>query len=330
MDKQRPRILRIQRPLLYLYALIILFTLLTVATYTWFALSRTPKVSDLGLSVNAPSGLELSADPLAETWTQQLNFLDLTGQTVPLRPVTWSEADQRFYAANYGLDGRLTHRWEPLNDERHANKDNADGYYLLGTFYARSGQAATVSLSPAVEVEEGKKGAGTFLIGTPVWDSEQILHNNGGSGAELAIRIGIRVQKTDLSGTPIEEDPIFYIYEPNSDLHLDGQRGYVATASVDGTDTLVPAERLITQTASTWSEVDPVQRSVVIHSMGLFTSDTELFRISADELVQLKVYVWLEGQDVDCTNVIGQSAQVLANLQFIADFGGHSGLEPIE
>ena len=106
--------------------------------------------------------------------------------------------------------------------------------------------------------------------------------------------------------------------------------GYVATASVDGTDSLVPEERLITQTVSTWTEVDPVQRSVVIHDMGRFTSDTELFQISADQLVQMQVYVWLEGQDIDCTNVIGQAAQVFANLQFVADFGGHSGLEPIE
>lgn len=330
MDKRQIQIRRISRPLIYLYVLIILLTLFTVATYTWFYISRTPKVSDLGLSVNAPKGLELSADPLAEEWTQQLNFLDLTGETAPLRPVTWSEADQRFYAANYGMDGRLTDRWEPLNDERHANKDNADGYYLMGTLYARSEQAATVSLSPAVEVEEGKKGAGTFLIGTPVWDAQQILHNNGGSGAELAVRIGIKIQKTDLEGTPTEEAPVFYIYEPNADLHIDGSRGYVATPSIDESAGLVPEDRLITQTASTWTEVSPVQRSVVIHDMGQFTSQTELFVISAHELARLDVYVWLEGQDADCTNVIGREAQVLANLQFAADFGGQSGLVPIE
>ena len=240
------------RPLIYLYALIILFTLSTVATYTWFVISRTPKVSDMGLSINAPAGLEFSIDPVAEEWTLQLNFAELTGETAPLRPVTWSNREQRFYAANYGIDGRLTDTWEPLNDNRHANKNNSDGYYMMGTFYARCGENATVKLSPAVAVEEGKNGAGTYVIGTPVWDSENISHENGGSGAELAIRIGIRIQKTDLNGNPTEEPSQFIIYEPNADLHIDGSRGYAATSSIDLTSTLVPEENLITQTASTW------------------------------------------------------------------------------
>ena len=329
MDKKETRIRWFARPLIYLYVLLILLTLFTVATYTWFAISRTPKVSDLGLSVNAPKGLELSGDPLATEWTQRLDFAQLTGETAPLRPVTWSEKDGRFYAATYGIDGRLTDQWEPLTDSRHANKNNTDGYYMMGTFFVRSGQSATVSLSPAVEVEEGQKGAGTYLIGTPVWDSKNILHNNGGSGAELAVRMGIKIQKTDINGIPTDENPVFYIYEPNVDQHTDGKEGYVATPSIDGSATLVPEERLITQTTSFWSEVSPVQRTAVIYDMGEFTSDTELFRITEQELAQVTIYVWLEGQDVDCTNAIGRAAQVLANLQFAADFSGQSGLEPV-
>ena len=104
LDKKGTRIRWFTRPLIYLYVLIILLTLFTVATYTWFAISRTPKVSDMGLSVNAPAGLELSGDPLAVEWTQRLDFAELTGEAAPLRPVTWSDKDQQFYAATYGLD----------------------------------------------------------------------------------------------------------------------------------------------------------------------------------------------------------------------------------
>lgn len=330
MDKRKTRIRKLSRPLIYVYVLLVLFVLLTVATYTWFTISRTPKVSDLGLSVNAPSGLELSADPLAAEWTQRLDFAEITGETAPLRPVTWSEREQRFYAATYGLDGRITGRWEPLSDSRNANKNNTDGYYVMGTFYARSDQNATVRLSPALEVEEGRKGAGTFLVGTPIWDSDRVIHNNGGSGAEMAVRIGLKLQKTDLNGNITAEDPVFYIYEPNADLHLDGEENYIATPSIDGSGNLVPEDRLITQNACVWSEVSPAQRSVVMYDMGEFTSATELFRITNEELVMVTVYVWLEGQDVDCTNEVGQAAQVLANLQFAADFDGGSGLEPVK
>lgn len=314
----------------YLYIVLILLLLCTVATYTWFSLSRTPRVSDMGIYVNAPSGMELSTDPKAENWQLQLDFSEFLEEKTALRPVTWSENDQTFYAAGYGLDGRLSNVWEPLTDAKNANKDTADGYYIMGTFYARSGERTEVKLTPAVEVAEGIQGAGTYVIGTPVWDSKQILHNNGGNGAELAIRIGLRIEKTDLEGQKKDEAPVFYIYEPNCDTHIDGTTGYVDTSSVDLQNTLVPEERLILQTTSHWVETNPVEKNVVIYSMGEFTTDTSLFTLNPDELAQITLYVWLEGQDVDCTNKIGHEAQVVASIQFAGDTGGHSGLVPIE
>ena len=43
----------------------------------------------------------------------------------------------------------------------------------------------------------------------------------------------------------------------------------------------------------------------------------------------IEMYVWLEGQDIDCTNVTG-AAQIFANIQFKTDLGEHSGMEIIE
>lgn len=314
----------------YLYVVLVLMSLFTVASYTWFSLSQAPEVSDMALYVNSPHGMELSADPLAEEWVLQLSFSELLGSEGVLKPATWSEQDQRFYAIQYGIDGRMSDEMEPLTDARNANKNNADGYYIVGTFYARSEEKVNVSLSPAVEVEEGLQGSGTFVIGTPVWNYQTITHDNGGSGAEYAIRVGFRIQKTDLEGVDTDEPAVFYIYEPNSDGHVSGETGYVDTASLDGTATLVPENRLIRQTVSTWQEVNPVQKNAVIRSLGTFETDTQLFELDTDELAKISIYVWLEGQDVDCTNQIGHRAQILASIQFAADPGAQSGLVPIE
>ena len=46
-------------------------------------------------------------------------------------------------------------------------------------------------------------------------------------------------------------------------------------------------------------------------------------------MVRIELYVWLEGQDVDCTNRISQ-AQILASIQFATETSGQSGLKPIE
>ena len=312
-----------------LYLVLILLGLFTVASYTWFSLSRTPEVSDMALYVNSPAGMELSADPLAEEWVLQLSFSELLEEEGVLKPATWSEQDQTFYAVGYGLDGRINDQRQPLNDQRNANKDNADGYYIVGTFYARADQEMTVSLSAAVEVAEGLQGAGTYVIGTPLWDAQQIIHNNGGNGAEYAVRIGFRIQKTDLEGVDKDEPSVFYIYEPNANQHIDGSSGFVDTPSLDGGSTLVPQDRLILQTVSSWQEAYPVQKNAVLRSLGVFETDTELFTLRRDELARISLYVWLEGQDMDCTNQIGHEAQILASIQFAADPGVQSGLVPI-
>lgn len=314
--------------LVLLWMVIVLFTLTTVATYTWFTISQTPRVSDLYMFINTETGLEIATTPEGE-WGYQLDFREMVDVTTPLRPITWSEKDQCFYAAGYGLDGRMTGTWEPLNDNQHANKKTLDGYYIKATFYARTGQDVTVSLSPAVEIEEGVSGSGTYLIGTPVWDSETIRHENGGMGAETAVRVGIRVTPVDATGAPTDMNSTFYIYEPNADGHIDGSTGYVPTPSIDMTQTLVPEDRLILQSASTWTEAYPVQRTVVIQDLGEFLGETELFKLKADNMVRIDLYIWLEGQDVDCTNAINE-AQIMANIQFMAKVDDQSGLTPIE
>lgn len=315
---------------LVLYAILVLLvmSLLVVATYTWFSISRTPRVSNIGLYINAPTGMQLSTAPEGAEWVKRLDYAELVPQTSPLRPVTWSERNQRFYAARYGADGRQTGHWEPLTDEENANRDDVYGYYIKATFYATSDTAVKVNLTHAMEVEEGVSGSGTFLIGSPLWDGDGILHSDGGNGAQNAMRVGIRVTPLQ-DGTPQQDRQQFFIYEPNCDTHVDGTNGYMDTPSIDGTSTLVNTQRLIRQTTTTWREANPVQRGVVIRTMGEFETPTELFSLGVNEVVKLDVYVWLEGQDIDCDNRIGHQAQILANIQFQADPGGQSGLTPI-
>lgn len=329
MNKQIGNRIKKRYIALYLYMLVVLFTLLTTASYTWFSLSQAPRVSDLYMYVNAPTGLELSLTPDAEEWELQLDFRDMVDVTAPLRPVTWSDAEQRFYAAAYGLDGRLTGEWEPLTDQRNANKDNLDGYYIKATFYARSGQEVDVSLSRAIAVEEGLEGAGTYVIGYPNWNGEEIVHSNGGRGAQHAMRLGFRITPVDTTGGETGEPSEFIVYEPNILGHPDNTLGYVPTPSIDGTETLVPEDRLILQTDTLWTEADPVQRNVVTYYMGEFREEPKLFSLNTDEMVRIDIYVWLEGQDVDCINEI-HKAQILASIQFSATSEGQSGLVPIE
>ena len=327
IEKKEKKINKRTLIFIYFYATLFLLILLTVASYTWFSLSKSPRVSSMSLYVATDTGLSLALTPDSEDWGQQLSYSDMVGDTSPLRPVSWSDKEKIFYAAEYGIDGRIK-GWEPLSDERNANRSDNQGYYCISTFYAKTDQNVTVSLTPAVEISEGINGAGTYLIGTPIWDSNEIQHNNAGQGAENAVRIGIKVTRL-ADDNSLTDNVEFYIYEPNCDTHADGSMGYVDTPSLDGTNTLVSEDRIIKQTASYWQETEPVQRDVLIHTFGEFLGTTELFKLKKNEMVQIKLYIWLEGQDVDCSNKI-KEAQIIANVQFKAVIEGQSGLVPVE
>lgn len=314
-----------RRIILYLYLVLILLILSVGSTFAWFSLTRTPRVSDMSLYVNAPKGMEIALSPDGE-WGQNLTYLDIASETSPLRPVTWSEKNGQFYAAVYGIDGRKTDNWDPLTDDMNANRDDYEGYYCVGSFYARTDERVSVSLAPAVANVEGTGGSGTYLVGTPVWNATRILHDNGGKGAENAVRIGIRITRLGADQMPNPDNSVFYVYEPNADTHNDGSSGYVPTPSIDSDETLVPEDRLFWQTATVWEEVTPVEKGTLSYEFGVFTSPTDLFTMEAGETVMIQIYIWLEGQDIDCTNAI-QDAQVSANLQFSATTIPSSGME---
>ncbi|MBQ7035793.1 MAG: hypothetical protein IJN34_08665 [Clostridia bacterium] len=311
-----------------LLLVLILLPLCTVATYTWLAISKTPKISDMEMTINSNHGLELawSADAAEEDWQQQLDFTDAVDTEAILLPVTWSDAEKRFFTARFGTDGRMIDTGIALSDEMDIN--SRDGHYIKFTLYGRTGEDVSVGLVPGVVSANGENLAGTYLIGTPLWDAEEKKHTDGGHGAQYATRIGLNITKLDGDGR--ESGPsTFYIYEPNADQHIDGSQGILETPSVDGTESLAPPARLIRQQTFRWQESAPIERGVLAWRAGNFEGENDLFDLSPEEKVKIDIYIWLEGKDADCVNALGRGAQIAANIQFAADADSGSGLVPI-
>lgn len=311
-----------------LLMVLILIPLCVVATYTWLAISKTPKISDMEMTINSSPALQLawSADAAEEEWLQRLDFTDAVDPEAILTPVTWSDEDERFFTARFGTDGRMIDTGIALTDEMDAN--GRDGHYIKFTFYGRTGQDVSVSLAPAAVTADKKNLAGTYLIGKLLWQAEEQKHIDSGYGAQYATRMGLRITPLNDDGTAREPSKL-YIYEPNADRHIDGSTGFEDSPWFDEGDSAALAERLIRQRALDWQEQYPVQRDVVNWSVGEFEREVELFSLDADEKVKIDAYIWLEGTDVDCVNALGVGAQIAANIQFTADTDSGSGLVPI-
>lgn len=307
----------------YFYLLLVLMSLFVVASYAWFTISQSPRVSSMNVYVTTREGLELSADPGPNDWTQILQFDETITLFGSLWPVTWSDQQDRFYAAVYGYDGRLMDHsyWQPLNDEYKS-------HYIKSVFYARTGQRMDVSLL-SNENRGDIQGESTYVIGTPVWDPELGQHENGGIGAENAVRLGLRMTYVDSEGNPVSERGPMILYEPNYDRHVDNTRGYVITPNMDDGGPLVEDDRMILQKDSGWREAYPVQNGQAIRRSGAFTRNPTLFHLEPEQIIRIELYIWLEGQDMDCTNAM-KAAKLEAHLRFIGAADSQSGFSKIE
>lgn len=311
------------------FVMVILLLLLSTATYTWFAISKTPTVNNMEIYINSPAGLRLSwtADDQTEG-EQHLDFSEQLPVRSVLKPVTYSYDEDCFYAAKFGIDGRMQSADIRLDDAKNTNRGEQGGYYVMATFYAIADANVSVSLlSP-----DGKSG--TYVIGTPMWNDKDVVHVNGGGGAQYAIRIGLRITPLKSDGTPYEEGARFVVYEPNAINHVnfDGDyiTEYVSTPSIDeDRDALVPDKNLIRQTTTLWTEADPIQKDVVVYRHGEFLDDTHLFDLNEGQRVKIDLYLWLEGQDADCTNHIGNEARIFSSIQFHVKQNNQGGMEDI-
>ena len=54
-----------------------------------------------------------------------------------------------------------------------------------------------------------------------------------------------------------------------------------------------------------------------------------MFTIYENEVVMIRLYLWLEGQDVDCINAISD-AKITASIQFLAVSDEESGMQPAD
>jgi len=343
----RKKVKKIPYVAFYIYLLIALLSIFAVASYTWFTLSKTPQVSNMNVYITSGAGLELAASPGAETWSNQLDIYSTKElrkyqgedkEKPSLYQATWSDQDQCFYGPMYGYDGRLMLfseldynkleiiSWYRLEDLINANTLAQSNYYMKATVYARSGQPTEVSLAESgwLDNQQTVKGSGTYVIGDP----------NTGRGPETAVRVGFRMTYVDSSGDVLSEPSLLYIYEPNVDRHVGGSSQYIPTYSIDQTRPqksadsteekewlLIDEDRLIRQTFSSSAE-----------KPGEFLTNPALFSVKPGEIVRIEIYIWIEGQDVDCSNAMsdGVSTKIKANIQFTGTTESQSGLVPIE
>lgn len=320
-----------RNPRLFQLLLLLLITTIQLGTssYAWFTTNRLVQIDLLDVSVRAQGGIEVSVD--ATTWKSRILLDDLKNagenyinniNQIPfvLEPVsTIGELENGKIKIFHG---------SALN--------NASGKYVL--------EAIRNIETPSFGEESNgkfitfdlffKTNTNTKLYITP--ESNVKYLGEKSFGIENAVRFGFVVEgTTSVDASPYiiqnletNDNSKVYIWEPNYDTHT--EEGIKNASSIYGINITNPSNfvaydgvikefsKAINITTDKGNSVDNPEYfkkvNVAYYSKNNFNENFEIFELKAG-ITKIRVYMWVEGQDVDCENNASVGNMAL-NLQF--------------
>lgn len=270
--------------------------MLSAATYAWFTLSDTAKVSNLTMTVGDVTGLQIAVDDEGApgTYGNELKYGDgegssyqITGTLLPATLISMADGIKKPVYDPAG-SGAVTNVADVETGEilKNGSLSSATGYYYETTFYLKSlGKDIDVQLKKGENLsgtgvqKETETETGTYVLNKYTQSSS----NNGSThiGAKA-----VRIWLTDGTNS--------IIYQPNSNLTNDSN-----------TYTRADDEREWTTEAPT-----DVQKAD-----GSFEKKQGKLSLQANTDTKITMRIWIEGTDTFCGNEI-KLENIIAQLQF--------------
>lgn len=314
----------------YLLLLLLITTIsLSTSSYAWFTTNRLVKIDLLDVSVRAQGGIEISVD--GTDWKSSVSIDDIVNaeQKYP------SNTNQiPFVLEPVSTIGELENGKLKLFYGNAVN--NASGQYILET---------TRSIEEKSFGEESngkfitfdlflKTNNNTKLYLTP--ESNVTYTGDKSVGIENAVRFAFVEEGTVETGSSLNiiqnlstnDNNKVYIWEPNYDTHTEhgienAKDVYNITitdpsgqVNYDGVSKEISKNQNITTNKANSTYYPNFFKKVEVdyYTKNGFDTNMEVFSLRGG-ITKIKVYMWVEGQDVDCENnaAIGNMS---LNLQF--------------
>ena len=308
--------------------LLLMALLLITSSYAWFTANQTVTVSTLQVNVKASNGLQISADgtnwktilekadltTAAETYTDIVNQLP----SKDLEPVSTDGTVENgkmnmFYGVAAPNDAGVYY----LTATKQTDATGTSGKYIAFDLFLKVDQDTTIYMTPSSKVTmAGDKDTGLQNAARVAFVTE------GHATVDEAVNLTTVQQLSLASGTAD-------IWEPNYDTHTSGgvtaAKDYygIATETTGGslldyygikaeiTGNGVPMKQTTTPDTTYFAKVDPKFATLATN-----TASPKFADLKAG-VTKIRVYMWVEGQDVDCENGASGS-DIKFDLQFTA------------
>lgn len=337
------------RMLLLLVALFVTGVLLSGSTYAWFTANYTVSVSSINVNVASGSGIQISAN--AVDWKAIVNTTELTtGYTGHLNQMPTGQLNPVSTVKKLNVNNRL-------DMYKGIVETNDGGDYILTSALIDDSVANTVSDFIAFDVFVKLDYAQTTPIYLTAGTG--VIANTGAAGAtdtgiQYASRMAFIIQGNTSAGSDVETiqgisngtHPV-YFYEPNYDVHnatgvnnaanVYGITTYLNTdaykiANPDGEDinpilTYSGVKAVISKgdnikLGDAKQSTDATKfEDITIDYKTVAGNDTVTPIFSLEPgVTKIRVYMWVEGQDVDCENG-ASGGSITYNLGFTTQDG---------
>lgn len=322
-----------RRLLLALLLLLASTIFLATATYAWFTANQKVRVSSIDVNVSTSSGIQISAD--ASNWKSVLINSDITGASA-----TYASAVNQ-----------VPQQLEPVSTAGHVNSSGRMEMFL-GQVTANETTGDFI-LSASQSVETNTTSSGKFIAFDIFLKNEnaetlyltnesRVTFRNSDTGIKNATRVAFVILGHTTSSDTVanmrglndgtSSDVI--IWEPNYDVHTaDGVANAVSPYGIttlntgsgnawvpySGVIADVPASANIkreqateTDNATYFEDVNPDLKTIEGYTayQTLFPNNTLLAGVT-----KIRIYMWVEGQDVDCENN-ASGGEIRFDLQF--------------
>lgn len=312
--------------------LLLTAVLLIVATYAWFTSNQTVTVSGLNVNVEAKDGLQISVD--GTNWKSIIQSTDILSAHTTYSSSVNQLPEYIEPVSTIGNIDTATGFMEMFYGAVVVDDDPTDGTgeYLLTA--ARSTETRTAGAADTTD----QKFIAYDLFFKVATNTDIYLGTNSliipkpsstSKGIEYATRIGLVVEgNTDVSDTVANIQSMIggtnatrYIWEPNFNAHTaagvaNARDTYGRTVTTVPTDAVnssalvyegvkagivkddsVFLRQLATGTYTAFLDsVTPQYKTVKD-----FDKNLQIFSLTAG-ITKVRVYMWIEGQDVDCEN----------------------------
>lgn len=292
--------------------LIVSAIVLTSSTFAWFSMSKEAKIESMDLTVSSPAGIQISAN--ASTWTANLTLDELFD----------SKSTSR-YKAYDGNTNLMPADLIPVSSAfRNFNSTTGNAEFYKATL--NDAKKATIEKVNQISTNASNCGFVAFDLffkvaeDTTVYFGTSEFTDNSNSDILTALRVGFQPMGNTDSSTDASDAIAMkgtmaaintMIYE------VDSQNRSGDSESAGNSTGTITTQYIVSESATGTANTNYVlNNSYTASYTGKLILDTaaataKSFSLKAG-ISKMRIYIWVEGNDVDCRNSVAGAALSVA------------------